>query len=181
VRQHLIFQRANVGQADETADRYRQYLPRIYYYVRLRVSDNELAEDLTAEAFERAIARQHTLRRQEAFGAWLFAIARTTVAGYYRRARPTTSLDLVAEQTSVEPSPPEAVMRREELESLRGALAGLSERDKEIVRLKFAGELGNRQIAEVLGLSPGHVAVLLYRALHKLRRLMDDEEQTRNK
>jgi RNA polymerase sigma factor (sigma-70 family) len=164
-----------VGQGDETADLYRHYLPRILNYIRLRVAGEDLAQDLTAAVFERAVSRQHTLRHPEAFGAWLFRIARTTVAGYYRQQRPVTSLELAEEQPAPDPSPPEAVMRREELARLHEVLLMLSSREREIVRLKFGGGLGNQEIGQVLRLRPGHVAVILYRALHKLRACLENE------
>jgi RNA polymerase sigma-70 factor (ECF subfamily) len=166
-----------VGQADDYSDLYRQYLPRILNYVRLRVDSEDLAQDLTAEVFERAISRQHTLRRPEAFAAWLFQIARTTVAGHYRRLRPVQSLELVGDQPAPHPLPPEAVMRREELARLCEALSALTEREREIIRLKFGGGLGNTEIARVLWLRPGHVAVILYRALRKLRAHLEAKEK----
>lgn len=165
-----------MAQADDYAELYREYLPRILNYVRLRVGDEDLAQDLAAAVLERAFARQHTLRRREAFGAWLFRIARTTIAGYYRSRRPTVSLDEAMLQPTADPSPPETVMRWQELARLRAALAVLSEREQEIIRLKFGGGLGNIDIGQVMHLRAGHVAVLMYRALAKLRaRLLDEQ------
>ena len=164
-----------MGHADEYADLYREYLPRILNYVRVRVDDEDLAQDLTAAVFERAIDKQHTLRQRGAFGAWLFRIARNTVAGYYRRRRPTVSLDLATEQANADPLPAEALVHREELERLRAALANLSEREQEIIRLRFGGELGNKEIARVMRLRAGNVAVILYRALRKLRARLEVE------
>jgi RNA polymerase sigma factor (sigma-70 family) len=164
-----------VGQAKDYADLYRQYLPRILNYVRLRVDGEDLAQDLTAAVFERAVSRQHTLRQSGAFGAWLFQIARTTVAGYYRQRQPIVALELADDQQALEPSPPEAVMRRQELDRLRAALSTLAEREQEIIRLKFGGGLGNQEIAKVLRLRAGHVAVILYRALRKLRVRLEEE------
>lgn len=158
-----------MGQGDRYDDLYREYLPRIHNYIRLRVNGEDLAQDLTAAVFERAVSRQHTLRKPEAFGAWLFRIARTTIAGHYRSRRPVVSLDQADSQPAPGESPPEAVMRREEGERLRQAVSTLSEREQEIIRLKFAGGLGNQEIAKVLRLRAGHVAVILYRALRKLR------------
>jgi RNA polymerase sigma factor (sigma-70 family) len=158
-----------VGQVEDYADLYRQYLPRILNYVRLRVDDGAVAEDLTAAVFERAVSRQHTLRRREAFGAWLFAIARNTVAAHYRRRRQNVSLDRVAEQATETPSPSEALMAREELARLLQALSRLEDREQEIIRLKFVAGLGNQEIGKVLRLRAGHVAVVQYRALRKLR------------
>ncbi len=163
-----------MGQADYT-DLYREYLPRILNYIRLRVDGEDLAQDLTATVFERAVAKQHTLRKREAFGAWLFRIARTTVAGYYRRRRPTVPLEHAANRPASDASPPEALMRQEELARMRAALATLSDREQEIIRLKFGGELGNKEIAKVMRLRAGHVAVILYRALRKLRARMEEE------
>ena len=158
-----------MGHAEDYADLYREYLPRILNYVRLRVGDEDLAQDLTAAVFERAVAKQHTLRQREAFGGWLFRIARNTVAGHYRRHRPTVSLEQAGDQPAADPSPSEAMMRLEELDRLQASLATLSEREQEIIRLKFVGGLGNKEIASVMRLRAGHVAVLLYRALRKLR------------
>ena len=76
-----------MGDTDNPAEVYRQYLPRILNYVRLRVDGEDLAQDLTAEVFERAVAQQQTLQRCEPAGAWLFTSARNTVAGYYRKRR----------------------------------------------------------------------------------------------
>jgi RNA polymerase sigma factor (sigma-70 family) len=173
-----------VGQPDEAgaghpyADLYREYLPRILNYVRLRVNGEDLAQDLTAAVFERAVAKQHTLRRPEAFGAWLFRIARNTVAGHYRQRRPAVPLEWIEEQPAPVPDPPEAVMRREELVRLRAAVAILSKREQEIIRLKFGGGLGNKEIAKVMRLRAGHVAVILYRALRKLRAYLEEEQVT---
>ena len=164
-----------MGQADDYADLYRQYLPRILNYVRLRVDGEDLAQDLTAAVFERAVSRQHTLRQRGAFGAWIFQIARTTVAGYYRQRQPAVALELADEKQAPDPSPPEAVMRRQELDRLRAALSTLSQREQEIIRLKFGGGLGNQEIAKVLRLRAGHVAVILYRALRKLRVRLEEE------
>jgi RNA polymerase sigma-70 factor (ECF subfamily) len=170
-----------LGSADLTgsdavdAELYREYLPRILNYVRLRVDGEEVAQDLTAEVFERAVVKHHTLRKPEAFGAWLFTIARNTVAGYYRKRRPTLPLEAAAEHPAPNPTPPEAAIRGEQLAAMRAALATLSEREQELIRLKFGAGLGNQEIARVMRLRAGHVAVLLYRALRKLRSLLEDD------
>jgi RNA polymerase sigma-70 factor (ECF subfamily) len=177
---YSLEKRPAVGQARNVAEiidaeRYREYLPRILNYVRLRVGDEDLAQDLTAEVFERAVARQHTLRHPEAFGAWLFRIAHNTVAGYYRRRRPTVPVDQVIENLGSGSSPPEELMRQQELGYLRTALATLSDREQRIIVLKFGGGLSNIEIAQIVGLRAGHVAVVLYRALRKLRARLEEE------
>jgi RNA polymerase sigma factor (sigma-70 family) len=164
---------AATGQEPWT-DRYREYLPRILNYIRLRVDGEDLAQDLTAAVFERAVAKQHTLRRPEAFGAWLFRIARNTVAGHYRRHRPTVPLEWARDRRANDPSPPQTLIYREELERLQGAVGTLSEREQEIIRLRFGAGLGNQEVSEIVGLRAGHVAVIVHRALRKLRRRLGE-------
>lgn len=160
--------------ADDYCELYRQYLPRILNYIRLRVDGQDLAQDLTAEVFERAVTRQHTLRDRAAFGAWIFRIARNVVAGHYRQTRrgggrTSLALEQAAEQAAPDPQPVDVMLHQEELARLTAAMAALSKREQEIIRLKFAAGLGNREIGEILSLRPGHVAVILFRALAKMR------------
>ena len=164
------------GKYEVLTRQYNEYLPRVLNYMRLRVDDEALAQDLTAYTFERALARLHTLRDQEAFGGWLFAIARTQVAAYYRRRHKLqVSLDELADC----PSPGEPVegqvTRSEELAALCCAIAALDEREQEIIRLRFVAGLTNRAIGKAMGLRDGHVAVILYRALRKVRARLEDE------
>ncbi len=155
--------------ADDFARLYEEYLPRVLNYMRLRVDDEALAEDLTALTFERALAAWGGLRSQSAFGGWLFRIAHNTVAEYYRGRRPLASLDGLANVPADDAPAEQWVEQAEELLALRGALRALPERDQEVIVLKFVGGLGNEEIGRVMGLRAGHVAVLLYRALHKVR------------
>jgi RNA polymerase sigma factor (sigma-70 family) len=157
------------------AQRYDEYLPRVLNYVRLRVSDEDLAQDLTAQAFERALSRLHTLRDLGAFGGWLFRIARTVIAGHYRRRKPLLPLESVAESPSPEPSVEGQLVQSQEVAALRRALEQLSDREQEII-LRFVAGLTNRAIAKMMGLREGNVAVILFRALRKLRRILGDGE-----
>jgi RNA polymerase sigma factor (sigma-70 family) len=165
------------GKYEILARQYNEYLPRVLNYIRLRVDEEALAQDLTARTFERALSRLHTLRDEGAFGGWLFAIARTVVAGYYRRRKPHLSLESVAGGLAANGSVEERVVRSEELDALHAALDALKEREREIIRLKFVAGLTNRAIGKEMGLREGNVAVILYRALRKVRARLEAEEQ----
>jgi RNA polymerase sigma factor (sigma-70 family) len=158
---------------DDFARLYEEYLPRILNYMRLRVDDEALAEDLTGLTFERALAAWGSLRSQAAFGGWLFRIAHNTVAEYYRGRRQVTSLDRLADVPAGDVPAEQRMEQAEELAALRRALRTLPERDREVIVLKFVGGLGNQEIGRVMGLRAGHVAVLLYRALRKVRVELD--------
>jgi len=163
------------------ADLYLEYLPRVLNYVRFRVGDEDVAQDLTGRVFERALAKRHTLRDEGAFGGWLFRIAHNTVVEHYRGTRPQVSLEAAGESgiafPSGAPSPEAEVLQYEEAQVLWGCIRRLPDRDREIISLKFMGGLRNQEIARITGLKPNHVGVLLFRALRKLRQMMEDETQ----
>ena len=142
--------------------------------MRLRVDDEALAQDLTAATFERALAHLDQLRSPGAFGGWLFRIARNELAQYYRRRRAHVPLEAVADRPDGALPVEAQVGRSEDLARLLAAVRTLSEREQEIIGLKFLGGLNNRQIGQVMDLRAGHVAVILYRAIRQLRDLLGE-------
>jgi RNA polymerase sigma-70 factor (ECF subfamily) len=169
------------GRYEFFAEQYEAYLARVLNYMRLRVSQEALAQDLTAETFERALAHIDTLRDTGAFGGWLFRIARNVIAAHYRRRPREVSLECAAAQANADPvegslgSAESEVVRSEELAALRRTLRTLSAREQEVVRLRFVAGLSHRAIGKAMGLRPGNVAVIVYRALRKLRARLERE------
>lgn len=155
--------------ANTFAARYQDYLPRVLNFIRLRVPDEGVAQDLTAQTFEQAFRKIDQLRDPDAFGGWLFRIARNEVGQYYRRRRPQASLDSLVDLPARGESPEETAARREQLSATLEAVAELSDREQEIIALKFAAGLSNREIALAMGLSDGNVGVILFRAIRKVR------------
>ena len=155
--------------ASQFEARYSEYLPRVLNFVRLRVPDEVVAQDLTAATFEQAFRKIGQLRNRGAFAGWLFRIARNEVGQYYRRRRPQIDLDSVIDLAARQESPFEAATRHEDLEQVLRVVADLSQREQELIALKFAGELSNREIAQATGLSESNVGVILFRSIRKIR------------
>lgn len=149
------------------------YYQRLYRYVRYRVDSRQEAEDLTTLAFERALAHQGSYEPAKgAFATWLFRIARNTIINHQaqqRRRGMAIALEEIADLPMETQSPEEAVIRKEAVQTLLQHLSSLSPRDQDILALKFAGRLTNRDIAETLDLKEKTVSVILLRALRKLR------------
>jgi RNA polymerase sigma-70 factor (ECF subfamily) len=167
-------------QGEDFAALYRAYLQRVLNYMRLRVSDEALAADLTAATFERAFTKRQQLRNSDAFAAWLFRIARNELAQHYRRRirrEGPVPLEDADGLMADDPVPEDAVARNEDLEQLLNALELLSAREQEIIRLRFVAGLTNRSIARVMRLSESNVAVILFRAIRKLRRVFDLDDR----
>ena len=162
----------------EFAPIYDHYFPQVYNYVRYRVQNPQWADDLTAEVFQRILAKLHTYSAQKAsFRAWLFAIARNQVNDHFRAQKfhNWISFDLLAQHSDDLPSPEQVVIRQDNHQSLLAAVQQLQPRERDIIALKFAAGLTNREIAKLLGLKESHVGVILYRSLKQLRVLVDQE------
>ena len=155
---------------------YQQYYERVLAYMRFRTGSTDTAEDLVAQVFERAVSHLDDLQSPGAVGAWLFRIARNCAADYFRRYRVMVSLDtLVDGNHPRECSPEEELVAREERMLLLTQLNRLSEREREVIGLKFVACLQNREIARVLHMPEGTVGSLLHRALSRLRDALHDE------
>lgn len=158
---------------------YDHYFPRVYNYARYRVGDAQMADDLTAQIFEKVLVKIGEYRpERRPFAAWLFAIARNAVNDHLRaqRRHPWLSLDALRDRASASPPPEEIVEHDESRNELLDAVARLSERERELLALKFAAGLTNRDIAALAGLHEGNVGVILYRAVRRLRAMLAAEE-----
>lgn len=157
------------------AELFREHYPRIYNYFRYRVDLQEDAEDLTSTAFERAYANREGFDAAKGtFSSWLFRIAHNVLANYYRtrqrRSVHEAEGDLPADLVTPAPSPETQVIQEENVARLLGGLRGLSQRDQEVITLKFAGQLSNREIGQIMELKEKTVSVVLWRAMGRLQR-----------
>lgn len=148
---------------------YREQMPRIYNFFRYRLGDEALAEDLTASTFEKAWQKRGLYRHDlAAFTTWLFTIARHTAIDYYRQKKSEVALDEI-EHFHASENLDERIQKEADLATLQFLLAQLSDRDRELVALKYGAGLTNRMIAQLSGLSETNVAVILHRIILKLR------------
>ncbi len=162
------------AQADTAsfAPLYYHYHPRIYRYLRARVTSNEDAADLTQAVFLRALAAMPTYReRGLPFAAWLFRIASNLATDAQRKRRPTVDLDAIPEELyATDANPPEqAALEGERLDRLRAVVATLDPDKRELLALRFAGGLTSAEIAAVVGKREGAVKRQLSRIIQGLR------------
>ncbi len=153
---------------------YRGARDDVYAYVVTLLRDRAAAEDVTAQAFERAFRKRRSYDPGKGGPrAWLFGIARHAALDELRRRKRTTSLTLDPADT-VAAGPEDAAERALARAAVRSALAGLPPREREIIALKFHAGLDNAELAAVLGVSVSNAGTQLHRAMTKLRRAVDD-------
>ena len=169
---------ASLEHADGFRALYDRYLPRVYRYLLSRSGSGDEAADLTQIVFTRAYHNLSHYRPGRApFAAWLFRIARNAAADAHRRRRTTVSWDGLPEAlTATDSAQPEVISeRRERLAHLRTLLARIAPDKRELLALRFAGDLSSREIAAVVGKSEAAVKKQLTRTIAQLKEYYRDE------
>jgi RNA polymerase sigma-70 factor (sigma-E family) len=166
-------ERTRVGRLGELYLRYADEATRLAY---LLTGDRALAEDLVQDAFVRLAGRLAHLRDEGAFEAYLRRTVVNLSRSYFRRRK--------VERTYLQRHPPagpsaEAAPIAElgDRDALWRALAGLPQRQRAALVLRFYEDLSERQIADVLRCPIGTVKSLVSRGLSTLRTRMDGEER----
>jgi RNA polymerase sigma-70 factor (ECF subfamily) len=155
------------------AHAYEEHVWRVYGFLAYRLRDREAAEDLTQVTFERALrAWSRFDPRRASVNTWLIAIARNLLIDHHRRDR-SGLLDPIDERVGPTVAGPEE--RFNTSPELIEALAQLSERDREVVALRFGGDLTGPEIAALLNLNLANVQQILSRSLRKLRVVLETE------
>ncbi|MGH2780319.1 MAG: RNA polymerase sigma factor, partial [Thermoleophilaceae bacterium] len=156
---------------------YRRYNDRIAAYVRRMVRDPARAEDLVQDAFFSAVRRIRATDAEIAFKPWIFEIARNATIDHWRRSSRAEEVSVEADE-QLRPSdrrrlvgsagPDSALVDKERLEHLRGALDELSTVHTRIIVMRELEGLSYREIAQRLDLSRASVESALFRARRRL-------------
>jgi RNA polymerase sigma-70 factor (ECF subfamily) len=166
----VLISRAQSGDREAFGELYRRYLDAIYRYVRSRVKDEQLAEDMTETVFVRSFEGLDRYKeRGWPFSSFLYQVARNLLADHYRQARNETSLDEAAHAGDAGETPDEVVMRAERLRTVERAVEELHRDYQEVIRLRVILGLPTSVVASWMGRSEGATRVLLTRALKALR------------
>lgn len=171
-RTALRRRRARPAEGLRIAELYEANVDGVYGFFGYRVASRADAEDLTQQTFERALRAWNRFDPERASPrTWLISIARNLLIDHYRRDRSTAQ-----EPIDDHLSHPELVVEDEGLglpPELAAALDELGDRERELIALRFGGELTGPEIAELTGLSLANVQQILSRSLRRLRASLD--------
>jgi RNA polymerase sigma-70 factor (ECF subfamily) len=157
------------------AEVYEAQVYRVYAFVAYRVPTRSEAEDLTQLTFEKALrAWPRFDPRRASVATWLLAIARNVVIDRHRAAHSEARLDDIPEdRLPIDPGT-DGVAGGGDLVT---ALQTLSERDQEIVGLRFGADMTGPEIAALTGLTLANVQQILSRSLRRLRAELEGSAQ----
>jgi RNA polymerase sigma-70 factor (ECF subfamily) len=150
---------------------YREFLPRIYAYVKVQVGTAADAEDVTSQVFMNAFRAYGRYRPQaDSPAAWLFRIARNATLDHHRRATRRERGERAAAEQPVEPVEAATVVEsRQQYRELMEAVARLPERQREVISLRHTSQLSFAEVGILMGCSEDAAKMLYHRALKALR------------
>ena len=156
------------------ADLFESDYERIARYIAVRIGNTGHAEELAGDVFVKALERIDTFKwRGVPMQAWLFRIAHNLVVDYLRKnsRRKSTSLDEALDIASSD-SPENETLLNIQREEIVAAMEHLTPAQREVVTLRFFGELTSKEVADVVKRSHGAVRELQSSAMKTLRKML---------
>lgn len=184
-----LVERAQAGDRAAFGQLYQRYVDDVYAYVRLRVRNDAVAEDLTQDVFMNAFRGLPGFRWQGAFVPWLLRCAHNRVANHWRSVgRRPDQVMLPSEEDGDRPMPelacdPEPVDESLDLqlgaEQVNAAMVRLTDLQQQVIALRFGAGLSLAETAEVMSRSQNAIKNLQHNALAALRRNLPAPEPRR--
>jgi RNA polymerase sigma-70 factor (ECF subfamily) len=173
---------ARVARSDHAAHRvlFERYYARVSSFVRRRLSDAGLCEEVVSDVFFEVWRGAASYRGESAVPSWIFGIAhfKALTARRFQAQRKRAALvptpDEVIERVAAE-GLEDVFESRDEMRRLLHALKALPAGQRDVVTLAFLEGRSYQEIAEVLGISEGNVKTRVNRARARLRALLRRE------
>jgi len=156
---------------------YEIYIDKIYNFIFYRTFDRDVSEDLTHTVFEKVLTNIKSYQKgTSSFAAWIFRIARNQLIDYYRKKKSLPLSEEMESKLFSEDDLLAQLVKGEKQEKVFMAVSNLSKDQREVINLRYKGDLSNKEIAQIIGRSEGAVKAILHRAVENLRRRLNHEE-----
>ena len=153
---------------------YVQHFDGVYKYVFSLCRNETIAEEITQEAFYRAMEHIDKFEGKCKLYVWLCQIAKNTFLTYVKKQKRHVSETDIDLSRQIEASFENEILDKETVWKLHKLLHELSEPYKEVFSLRVFGELPFSQIGELFGKSDSWARLIFYRAKKELRRDLDE-------
>ncbi|MFC1632545.1 RNA polymerase sigma factor [Patescibacteria group bacterium] len=178
-----LIEEAQNGKKYALGKLFKEYYPRVFGYLRKRITTDELAEDLSARTFEKVVENlpRFKARKNTSFKSWVFQIATNEMRQYYRKA--STKREFASEKPEkhkagrIVPDYTQKLTGEQSAKVLQHAIQNLPQADQEILVLRFFEGFDTKEIAEILNIRSGAVSTRLHRALKRVRKEITGTEE----
>lgn len=169
---------------------FERHYDKIFNYALQRTSNAEIARDITAETFFKALKNIRTFMWKDVpFSAWLYKISTNEIAAYYRKGvyRVTSMDDLMVKgfdfaspfNLEEEMITAEKVLKdQNDLQWCREAIKELPQKYQDVIALRYFADKKINEIAMIVGKPEGTVKSLLNRGVEKIKRKIITEGAT---
>lgn len=175
----------DTGAFDALFDKHRRG---VFSYVMGMVGDRGLAEDIVQDCFLELVRNLERIKPEQGAGGWLYRVARNRAIDQLRTRRrgigkvgtdfPDASP--AAEQVDSGPTPLEEAVARERAIGVREALEMLPPKERDLLLLRFFGDLKFNEIARLRRRPLGTVLWQATRSLEKIRMLLEKQAEFRD-
>jgi RNA polymerase sigma-70 factor (ECF subfamily) len=150
---------------------YDQYIEKIYRFVYLKVSSQEIAEDLTSKVFLNGWEAYQKQQEIKNTGAFLYQIARNMVVDHYREKgkAKTVSIDNIPQIADHRTNIYEKAVLNFDVQVVKSAIYKLKQDYQDILIWYYLEDMPAEQIAVFLDKPVGTVRVMIHRGLESLR------------
>ena len=175
----ILAQKAKKGDGLAYAKLFNRYKDTLYYMVYKMVNNKSDAEDLTAEAFDRAFRNLHQYDPKYAFSTWLFSIASNHSIDFIRKhkSKRYSGESQLIEDTlqSTELNPEEVLISQQQIAQIRELLQQLRPEYQTMLELRYFKGYSYNEIAEELDIPLGTVKTQLSRAKTRFGNLIKSQ------
>lgn len=169
-----LLAQARRGNQQAIAMIYEQYVDAIYKFMRWRVQDAALAEDLTSEVFIKLLsalqspnAPRHSLR------GWLFRVARNVL---YDHAKQPVTFDDLDDALPAADDTENALIALLDVERVQEAVRTLAPEQQDVLVLRFGQMLSLQETATIMERSVSAIKSLQFRAVNALRQALESHQ-----
>lgn len=154
---------------------YDKYFPDVYRYVRYRLSDEQVAEDIASDVFVRLLeAAQNQRGPQTNLKAWLLSTASHAVIDHLRQVYRRPAEELPEDLLDLDSAPHDIFDLREQKRNVQQAYAELTSEQQHVLALRFSQGYSLEETAAVLKKNVNAVKALQFRALAALQRKIEE-------
>ena len=168
--------RARTGNAEAWGEIYTQYAPAIFRFCRRALPAREDAEDATTEIFMKIRGKLDQYDASRPFSAWLYKVSANHCWDILRRRRIRQDLETGEVETlpleHPDPGQLDQLLEESTSQQVRAALARMPARARMALVLRYYSDMSYDEIAEALGVRRAFVGVVLLRARHQLREVL---------
>ncbi|MCD4761001.1 RNA polymerase sigma factor [bacterium] len=171
LQERIAFLKLKSGDSDAFAFFYDKYVSRIYRFVLIKVSNKQVAEDLTQDIFLKVWQYLVDKKHVKSFQAFVFRIARNTVIDYYRQSdRQELPLEYLTESIDMSDDLAAALDQSFDSAAMLIEIKKLKIEYQEILLLRYMEDLSIDDIAQVIQKDKNNVRVTLHRAMDRLKK-----------